>query len=92
MVAIYDYLLTIAAEVNIWRSPVSASTVIFLLNRYLALVVSATIVAASIWNQFMCTKGIFVSFEVATGLMILSQAGVHDLSIILELLKRYLLS
>lgn len=92
MVAIYDYLLTIAAEMNIWRSPISVSTVIFLLNRYLALITSSFIVGASIWDQFMCTKIMFNAFEIATGLMVLSQAGVHELSIIFHVSKRYLFS
>lgn len=73
----YDYLLTISAEVEVWRHSFSVSTVVFLLIRYLTLIAVGITTFVLFSGGAMCTKASFIAFEIVVGLMMMTQAGKY---------------
>ena len=80
MVAVYDYLLTISAEVEVWQHSLSVSTAVFLLIRYLTLIAVGITMAVVFSGETMCTRASFIAFEIVIGLMMMTQAGKYQIS------------
>lgn len=72
----YDYSLTIFLELAyIWRRPVSAATIVFLFNRYLAL----GLVSWMASQNTPCNMATVVLGELLPNLLLVNQAGMYHI-------------